>query len=1046
MDVDLLADLTAEDLREIGVAAVGHRRRILSAAAALAAPGAPPAQAEQRIVTALFCDLVGSTRLSTLLEPEDYRDLIGRFRGEVGAALAPHGGQLERFLGDGIVAFFGLAHVEEHTAQNAVAAALAIIERVRTMRPVAGLPLQVRIGIATGATVVGGADGADGALAGSVVGDIPNLAARLQAATEPGTVLVSQATRERLGNLFRCHDVGVLPLKGIPGGQRAWRILGHAEVVSRFDALRAGALVGAFVGRGADLARLREQAAAATAGRGRVSLITGESGMGKSRLARETLGAGGSDPADMPILQCTPYFSGTPFHPLHRWIARRLGPAASDADGTAAVSAFLAGFGLDDMRKAELLVGMLSSPIAAPAERQMARDGRSALIALLAELTLAIGRRAGAIVIEDIQWIDPSTTEVLMQVGAQIAGEPMHLIATSRPGPTPGWCTLAGAEVVALDPMAQADMEGLIRSIVASSPSRIAMSDAQVGEIAQRCDGRPLFAEELTRYRLEALADTRDARDGPLPATLEDSLLARLDRLSEGRNLAQLGAVIGNEFPVAVLVAVSGLDAQEAQRGVAALIEAGVLQVGHSPFGPAVGFRHRLLQDAAYRTLLRRDRAALHARTARALIDRFPQISEAVPQVVAHQLSRGGEPATAARYWDSAGTLAARRSAYAEAIGHFRRALEDIARAETDAPGGASLRDTELAVRLNLVASLVALHGFGAPEVLAEIPLVEALGASVQGRQQIIPLMLSKLVYLGSCGQFAAALDEAWRLRDLCAGGTDVERLLSHRTLGTALVFVGRFAEARAELEAFFAGYDPSRHDDGLARFGTSHHGAMTAVGLAELGAIAGDEAAVARWSARAQTFARGSGQAHDLCNVTLFTGCVIPALQGRYGGVAAGAEALRALAESHGLPIWAGYADLFAGAALLVEGRVAEGRRIGERGIARGLGEVSFLSFCRVFHAEACIRADLIADARAGLDSLGAGFAGQEHWLTAEVERLGALIAHADGEPLGEAFAALERARDVALRQGAVLFTRKIAEARERIAEALRPADRAAG
>ncbi len=1027
--MDVLPALTVEDLREIGVTAVGHRRRILvaiagSAVTAAAPPApAPEPQAEQRLVTALFCDLVGSTRLSTLLEPEDYRDVIGRFRAMVEAALTPFGGRIEGFVGDGIVVFFGLSRTEEHTAQSAVAAALAIVERVRSMEPVAGTSLQVRIGIATGATVVGLPYDADGTLVGTVVGEIPNLAARLQAATEPGAILVSQSTRERLGNLFHCVDAGHVDLKGMPDGQRAWRIVGHAEVDSRFDALRADTVLGGFKGRGAELSRLRGQQAAAAAGEGRLSLITGESGVGKSRLAREALHVAGGDAVPVPMLQCTPYFSGTPFHPIQRYLMRRIGTTATAADTIVGVAGLLDGLGLGSESRTALLADMLSNRTAKTVDRQHAQAERPALIELLADLVLALGREAGKLVVEDIQWIDPSTTEVLTQVGARLSHEPIHLIATMRPGPTPAWCTLSRADVVTLEPLGGDAVEDLIRSIAASRAARVAISDEQVAEIARRCDGRPLFAEELTRYWIETREAHGDAADRPLPATLEDALLARLDRLADGRELAQIGSVIGNEFPISVLVAVSGLSEAETHRGVAALIESGVLKVGHSAFGPAVGFRHRLLQDAAYRTLLRRDRIARHARIARALIEEFPRIAAALPQVVAHQLSRAQDPAAASRYWDRAGMLAAGRSAYAEAIGHFRRALDDVAAASDEA----GLAEVELAIRLNLVAALVALKGFGSTEVLTEIPRVEALGQPLRHREQVVPLLLSKWVHIGSTGDFAGALDLSWRLRDLCAGGSAVERLLSRRTLGTALLFVGRFAEARDQLAGFFADYRPEEHDEGLARFGTSHHASMSAVGLAEIAAIVSDEAAAVDWAARARVLAEERGRAHDLCNVTLFSGCVVPVLQGRFDGIPAMADRLHTLARDHALPIWATYADIFESAALLVAGRVEDGLRIGARGLAGIPREPTFLSFCTLFRAEACLRAGLPAAARECLGRIGPGYLEQENWLTAEIGRLKALIAHAEGAAPDTVIGTLAAARAVAARQGAVLFEHKI-------------------
>lgn len=1029
--LDLLGDLTVEDLAAAGIASVGHRRRILTAAGAQRAPvAAARPRAEQRIVTALFCDLVGSTQLSTVLDPEEYRDLIARFRALVAEALRPYDGHVARFLGDGMVVFFGLTRTEEHTAENAVAAGLEILHRLQATDPVAGHPPRVRIGIATGMTVVGGPEQGLAASEDPVVGEIPNLAARLQAATEPDTILVSQATRERLGDLFRCEDVGVLMLKGVSGGLRAWRILGHADADSRFDALRASARSTGFVGREAEMRRLAEQIATARAGRGRMSVITGEPGMGKSRLAREALIAAGFDPARQPVMQCTPYHAGTPFHPLRRYIGRRLDRATTGAERLAASERFLAGYGLDGERSARLLADLMSDSMAAPSGQREAMDARSDLIALLADLFTAIAANSGAVIVEDLQWMDPSTSEVLTRIGARFEPVTAHLLCTMRPGPLPDWCLQAGAMVVPLDRLRDAEFGHLIRAVARASAPGIAISDAQVAEIAARCDGSPVFAEELTRYMLEATADGRRPDAQALPATLADSLLARLDRLAAGRRLAQLGAVIGNEFPVAFLYALADLPEPEVRRGVEALIEAGVLQIGHSAFGPAVGFRHMLLQDAAYLTLLRRDRIALHARIAASMQAQFPEISAALPQVLAHHLSRGGDGAQAAAQWDRAGTMAARRSAYSEAIGHFRRALEDLASASE----GLDLEKAELGVRLNLVAALIASHGFNAPAVRAEMPKVEALGAALKSTEQLLPLMVSKWIFMGASGQYAASLDVARQIRAMTAAGSDLERLLGHRAWGTSLLFAGRLAEARQELTAFFALHDPSRHDAGLGRHGTSNHAAMMAVGLTELAVLAEDADATERWGQRAEAIALAGGQAHDLCNVTLFIGCILPAMRGRHDLVTTAARRLGRLAQDLSLPVWTGYADLFHGIGLMGEGQVEAGHPIAARGIALALGSAAFLTFCMMFHAEASLQAGLVAEARDSFQRIGAQNLQQENWLSAELARLDAVIAAREGTPRALVRTRLQHALDLAQRQGAPLFARKITEALQRL------------
>ena len=1056
--LDLVPDLTAEDLVEIGVSSIGHRRRLLTEAQAVRAlsdlpPEEVPADvspelgadversgAEQRMVTAMFCDLVGSTRLATLVDPEEYRDRIAEFRQLITETLGPYEGHIARFLGDGIVVFFGLARTQEHSAENAVAAALDIIHRIANTDAPEDEKAQVRIGIATGLTVVEAGDPDQGQIQteDSIVGEIPNLAARLQSVADPNTIVVSQATRDRLGHLFHCEDHGVLTLKGIAGGVQAWRVTGHSESDSRFDAMRAQIPTTEFVGRITEMAQLATTAERASAGQGQVSLIMGDAGMGKSRLAREFLVKSGMEPSVPFLLQCTPYHTGTPFQPFRRLINRLLdkqGPEkAAQPEGQ--IRGFLQSLGLVADQDVRLLSDVLSSPTTAQPNEKHALDERYAQITMLAELFCAMAQNDGAIILEDLHWMDPSTSEVLSRVADRLNGLPIHVLCTMRPGAVPDWCLQADADVLTLDRLAATDFGELIRSVALANAPDVTLTDAQIAEIATRCDGSPVFAEELTRYSLDIEADEHGTTGAPLPATLADSLLSRLDRLEMGRELAQLAAVIGNEFPVEILTAVSDLPKAEVLRGVASLIEVGVLQRGHSTFGPAVGFRHMLLQDAAYLTLLRRDRVAQHARIAATLTRAFPEISAAMPQVVAHHLSRAGDLAHAVTFWDRAGTLAAGRSAYSEAIVHFRKAIEDNANASV----GVDLEETELGVRLNLVAALIAAHGFNTPAVQAEMPRIEALGAALQSTDQMLPLLVSKWTFMGASGQFSAAIEVARQIKQLVGNGTDIEALLAYRCLGTANFFSGNLAAAQQDLVTFFELYDPAQHDAGLGRFGSSHHGAMSAVGLAELAVLACDDAGCDKWTAKAESLAKGSGQAHDLCHCTFFTGCVLPLFRGQLDVVSDMADHLRDLSRHFNLPIWASYADLFQGTVLMLQGRVEEGSALARPSIEKAQETGGFLHFCMVFHAEACLQAGLVKEARDSFSKIGQIEQEPQTWLSAEFGRVDAMIAYHEGKDLDEVLSILSRAENFARRQEAILFQRKITSFRASIAGETQP------
>ncbi|KQI68389.1 hypothetical protein AN189_11385 [Loktanella sp. 3ANDIMAR09] len=1046
--LDIMPELTGEDLTEIGVKSVGHRRRLLTAAKALCdAPAratgtsinplpdtANAAElgegAEQRIITAMFCDLVGSTRLSTLVDPEEYRDLIAGFRQIISDALVPYDGHVARFLGDGIVVFFGLARAQDHSAENAVAAALDIIQRIARDDRSDDRRAQVRIGIATGLTIVNGQnpDGDQIQIDDTIVGEIPNLAARLQAAAAPDTVLVSQATRDRLGDLFRFEDFGLLTLKGIAGGVQAWRAIDHAKADSRFEALRSKAPATGFVGRASEMAQLMEAAGRAAAGQGQVSLIMGDAGMGKSRLARELLDKTRRPSAPRLFMQCTPYHRGTPFHPIRRSIIRLTEPTLDRPH--LPVADFLAQFGMTDPEQVAMLSDVLDSPAHDQVNARRALEQRTAQITMLTDLFCAMAQQAGTIILEDMQWIDASTIEVLSRVATRLDGLSAHLLATMRMGEVPQWCELARAQVLVLDRLPPTDFNELVRAIARANAPHVSLSDDQIAEIAIRCDGSPVFAEELTRFALDRAAEHPGAGDHPLPATLADSLLSRLDRLETGRELAQLSAVIGSEFPVDLLIDVSDLPKSEVLRGVSSLIEAGVLRRGHSPFGPAVGFRHMLLKDAAYLTLLRRDRINLHARIARTMTQRFPELAATVPQIVAHHLSCGGDLEGAVTFWDRAGSLAAGRSAYSEAIVHFRRAIEDCAKA----PAGADLEEAELAVRIHLVAALVSAYGFNSAAVHTEMPRVEALGAALKSTGQMLPLLISKWVFAGASSQFSASLEVARQIEQLTRDNGEAGDLLANRCLGTSHLFCGNLKEADRHLRAFFETYEAGTHDVWLDRFGSSHHGAMSAVGLAELAVLACDGAESQYWSDMARNLSDLSGQAHDLCHCTFFLGCVLPLLLDEYEVVQVHADQLRRIARAHQLETWEIYADLFDGTALMSQGQLDKGCALADASISR-IGHIGvFLDFCMALHAEACVRAGLIPQARKRFQATGPTLLQQKTWLSAEFGRIDGLIAHHENRDPEQVRAILDRAQAVADQQGVVLFQRKIAATRAAI------------
>ena len=506
-----------------------------------------------------------------------------------------------------------------------------------------------------------------------------------------------------------------------------------------------------------------------------------------------------------------------------------------------------------------------------------------------------------------------------------------------------------------------------------------------------------------------------------LPATLADLLVARLDRLTVGRRLALVASVIGSEFPVAILREASGLSEAQTRAGVDELLAAGVLQSGHSAFGEAVSFRHMLLRDAAYRLLLRRDRIDLHARVAETLRTRFPHVADALPQVVAHNLYEAGDLLGAVGEWERGAAISAARSAYAEAVATFRRAAD--ACAQVQPPGAAA--DRELSCRLALITALIADRGFAGPGVAEEQARIDRLGRETDAAARLVPMLLSRWVVLVSAGDFAGGLDLARQMARMTAQGSETDRLIGYRALGTSLLFAGRLAEALEMLRRFFDAYDPARHEPELRKVGTSSHALMSMVGMAEIHVLFEDFATADHWRDRARRQAEAGGRGHDVCNVTLFIDCALPALQDRYDRAAEGAARLRAHAVAFDLDLWQDHADLFEGVALIRLGRPEAGLALARRAAAALRDGIGHMSFCYLYLADACLAIGETTEAAAALAV--AGRMAGETWVGPEIARLQARLLLARGGAPPEALSRLHAALRLAEAQGARLLAGRI-------------------
>jgi DNA-binding winged helix-turn-helix (wHTH) protein/class 3 adenylate cyclase/tetratricopeptide (TPR) repeat protein len=774
--------------------------------AAFEEPRAPAATSsvphERRQMTAMVCSVAGLTALAARMDPEDFREAMTACYASLQAVVELHRGHVAKHLADGVLACFGYPLAHEDDAERAVRAGLAATRALGELK-VAGVDNALRAcaGIATGLVVVGDAIGGRPSAEPALIGETPLLAARLASLAAPGTVVMSGATRRIVGKLFECRDLGD-DLKGAGEPVDACVVLHEGAIASRFEALR-GSGASLLVGRGEELDFLVRRWEQAKQGSGRVVLLTGEAGIGKSRIARALQDrlAGGAHAAL--IYHCSPHHRDTALYPIVTQLARAAGMRRNDRPDVKLrkLEAVLAYTGEWSPEQVALFAALLSIPggdryrLPDLTPQQIKERTLGALLDMTRRLCAVQPVLA---VFEDLHWIDPTSLEQLSHAVEEIPGWPLLLVATARPEFAPPWPNHWHTAAMALTRLAPSDAKTLIGSITQGKglPAEV------IAQIVARADGVPFFIEELTKTVLESGMLREDAGryvlTGPLPpraipSTLHASLLERLDRLASVKDIAQIGATIGGDFSYGLLAAVSPLPEQDLKAGLAQLVAAELILQRGTPPDATYRFKHTLVQDAAYNSLPRGRRQLLNAQIARVLEDRFASIVATAPGTLAHHYAEAGIPDKAALYWAKAGRLSLSRSAMVEATAQLERALSLLAGLPETIEG----KKQEVDLRLMLFQAYLTRGEIGSmtATLMAAVETARALGD--ERRQALATAQLAMAQWMQGDHVAAAAsarfaLERAERSDDLPL------QIFGKHTLANALHGQGRIGEAIA--------------------------------------------------------------------------------------------------------------------------------------------------------------------------------------------------------------------------------------------------------
>jgi TOMM system kinase/cyclase fusion protein len=992
----------------------------------------PTPEAERRQLTVMFCDLVDSTKLSSRLDPEDYREVVRAYQAACTEVIQRYDGHIAQLLGDGLLVYFGYPQAHEDDAQRAVRTGLGILAAMedlnKELKRDKGIILAVRLGIHTGLVVVGemGSTGRQEQLA---LGETPNVAARIQGLAAPNTLVISDATSRLVQGYFECQDLGAQSLRGVTESMHIYQVLGESGARGRLDVAVTKGLT-PLVGRESEVTLLQERWEQAKAGHGQVILLSGEAGIGKSRLVQVLKDYVEAEPHTRWECRSSEYYQNTALFPLVDLFQRLLQFQAEDTsdEKLAKLEQTLHQYRLPLEETVPLFAPLLALPLPEhhyPSLHLSPQRQRQKTLETIVAILLELAEHHPVLfIVEDLHWTDPTTLEFLNLVIEQIPTTSILTLLTCRPTVQPSWSHRSYLSEITVNRLSRNQIERMTTQVAGGKT----FPPAVMQQLIERTDGVPLFIEELTKAVLEAgmLQDvdgqyvmTSTLSSFAIPATLQDSLMARLDRLVTAKAVAQYAAVIGRQFSYELLSTVSQLDAATLQRELGRLVEAEIVYQRGVPPQATYTFKHALIQDAAYEALLKSTRQQYHQRIAQVLEGQFPETAEAEPELLAHHYTEAGLIEQAVGYWHHAGQRANERSAHVEALAHLRQGLALL---ETLPETPERIR-REVDMLIALGASLIATKGWAAPEVGETYTSAQQRCHHLEDPYQLFPVLRGLWSYSLVRAEYQRAHALGAQLLTLAQQVQDPAMLLeAYRGLGATLQFLGAAAEAYTHLAQGIALYDPQQHSASLFLYGE------------DTGVVCRSHAALALWWLGYPD--QGLAQTDEA--VTLAQHVAHPFSFGYALGFAAGfyqlyrdvratqerAAATIRLATQQGFPHWMAHGACLHGWAVAHQGQAQEGIEQIHQGMrafrATGAesGRSSFMALLAEIYGimgqpEAGLT--MLTEALALVDTTG------ERWYEAEIYRLkGALLLQLSSDNQAEAETCFHQAIAIAQNQQA--------------------------